>query len=198
MILNEVLQKSIATKYTIEQSLSGIQTSTSTKDLIVASYLALAQQHHSSIVLLIKNNLHSSAAALARPLLEACYRGTWVQLIADDEECEKINTPEYDWNKKKTWQLAKEVDEVLNDKVFHDIYERNIKALNGFTHGGLEQISRQINSEHKIIQPTFTDEELTELLISSNGQLAMTLLAFTVNINDTNLADIAKKLILEE
>jgi hypothetical protein len=198
MTLNETLQKAKDTKQTIEQLLSGIKTGTMTKDLIVASYLALAKQHHSSIILLIENNLYSSAVALSRPLLEACYRGTWVELIADEDECENINTPEYDWNKRKTWQLAKEVDNVLDDKVFHSVYERNIKALNGFTHGGLEQISRQINNKSHIMQPTFKDEELIELLNSSNGHLAMTLLAFAVNINNTDLANISKKLILEE
>lgn len=198
MTLTEALQKAKNIKQTVELSLDGIQTGTTIKDLIVASYLALARQHHSSIILLIENNLQSSAAALSRSLLEACYRGTWVQLIASDDECDKINTPKYDWNKRKTWQLAKEVDDVLHDKVFHNIYERNIKTLNGFTHGGLEQISRQINSEYKIMQPTFTDEELIELLVSSNGQLTMTLLAFALNINNTDLANIAKNLIMEE
>lgn len=195
MTLNDALQKAKDTKQTMEQSLSGIQTGTTTKDLIVASYLALAQQHHSSIVLLVENNLHSSASALARPLLEACYRGTWVQLIADDDECENINTDNYKW--KVTWEIAKEVGEVLKTETFCNIYKNNSPSLHGFTHGGLEQISRQINNEHKIMQPTFTDEELTELLISSNGQLAMTLLAFAVNINNTNLSDIAKKLIMK-
>lgn len=196
MTLVEALQKAKDTKQTIELSLSGIHTGTTTKDLIVASYLALAKQHHSSIIFLIENNLHSSAAALSRPLLEACYRGTWVQLVADDEECEKINTKEYKW--KQTWQLAKGVDEVLKSGTFHNIYKNNSLSLHGFTHGGLEQISRQINSKHKIMQPTFTDGELIELLISSNGQLAMTLLSFAVNIDNTDLANIAKKLIMEE
>ena len=196
MTLDEALQKAKDTKQSVLASLGGITSSSTIKDLIVVSYLALVKQHHASVILLIENNLHSSAVALSRPLLEACYRCLWVQLVADNDECEKIKTPDYDW--KQTWKLAKEVDGALCGGVFHSICQRNIGVLNDFTHGGLEQISRQINYSTHIVEPTFSDEELIVLLVSSNAQLAMTLLAFALNINDKKLIEFAQKLLLEE
>jgi hypothetical protein len=203
MTLDEAIKRSKDTKHIIEQAISGVISRGSTKDLIVAAYLSLAMQHHSAIIVLIENQIPSSAAALARPILEACYRGNWVAVLADIEECEKINSIDYKWS--QTWDIAKQVDEYLMEqntlipfKIFHTIYEKNAPALNGFTHGGIQQLSRQFSEDGTQITPTFRDTELVELLNSSNTHLAMTLLAFAFNEDKHELAQLAQTLITED
>lgn len=202
MTLDEAIIKAKDTKHIVEQAIGGITCGSSIKDKIVAAYLSLARQHHSSIIILIENKEPSSAAALARPILEACYRGNWVAVLADSEECDKINTIEYKW--KQTWDIAKQVDEYLMkqntlipSKIFHSIYKQNAPILNGFTHGGIEQLSRQFSKDGTQIIPTFDDMELVELLNSSNTHLAMTMLAFAFNEDNHQLAQIAQKVIIE-
>lgn len=196
------IQEAKRIEESINEALAGVKTGKSTKDIIIAGYLSLAMQHHSSIILLIENNLSSSAAALGRPLLEACYRGTWFELVCDDEIAKKFNEGEYQL--KLTYILAKEIDQYIeqdetNDvdtSIFHHIYEQNSSTLHGMTHGGMEQIGRQLSEDGETIISTFSDEALVELLISSNSLLAMTLLAFGKNIDDRTLISIARKLIL--
>lgn len=197
--LNEKIKQSkeIATK--VQSVLEGKETGKSTKDLIIAAFLSLTCEHHIAIVTLIEKGIPSSAAALARPILEATYRGTWLVIVANEKDAKKINKPNYKWN--SLWNLSKEIDKVIGTvtidgkqmKTFYSILKRNLISLHGYTHGGLQQLSRQFNKNK--VQPTFTDEELYELLLSSDGHLGMMLLAFGDNVNDQDIIDVGKGIV---
>lgn len=188
------LQEAKQVEKSIEEALQSVQTGESTKDMIVAGYLSLAMQHHSSIILLIENNLPSSAVALKRPLVEATYRGTWFALIAKNKQAEDFNAG--DFTLKKTYKLAKDIDREIKGDSFHYVYEQNSPILHAMTHGGIEQISRQFSKDAKLVIPTFEDEELIEIINASNMNLLMMLLAFGVNIDDSEIMLFARKLIL--
>ena len=86
-----ILEKAEKYEYSIFEALNGIEVNSSNRrELIVASYLTLSIQHYSSIIVLIKNRLESSAFALSRPLYDSIYRGTWVTLVARDREVEQL------------------------------------------------------------------------------------------------------------
>lgn len=193
--LDKAIAEAKKAEHTVGQALSGFTVNDILKEKIVAGYMSIAMYHHRSIILLIEQQLHSSASALARPLLEACYRGTWVSLIADDEISEKINSSTYTF--KPTWEVAKEIDSVIGDEVFYTVFNLNKDVLNGMTHGGIELIARQFDKDGSAITSSFSDEELIELLQSSNSHLGMTLLGFSYNLKNDKLMALAKKLIIE-
>lgn len=188
----------------ISKALSDVRVNDVLKEKILAGYLSLAMQHHNSIIVLVENDILSSAAALARPLLEACYRGHWFALVADDSIIDQFNEGVDIFRSKPTYLLAKEIDEYLEthneeiDKgVFHAIYQNNSPILHGMTHGGMEQIGRQFSEDGTKIKPTFSDAELIELIQSSDTHLAMTLLSFSYTCNNSKLSEIAHSLIMK-
>ena len=197
--LNEAISKSEEIKNKVAQSVKGLEVSDDTKSLIVVAFLCIAQYHHSAIISLIKDKNPTSATALHRPLLEACYRGTWVSLIATDEDAEAINDPNYKWS--SIWKLSKDIGKLLTTEhkedttTFYDILDRNLKSLHGYTHGGLEQLARQFTDTS--VEANYTDDELRELILSADSILAMTLIAFSYNTNNKEIGELAKNILLE-
>jgi hypothetical protein len=59
---------------------------------VALACFAIAQQHHSSIVLLLShpNPMPSSAFSLLRPLAEATFRGFWIARCASDEQINNV------------------------------------------------------------------------------------------------------------
>ncbi len=55
-----------------------------------ASCLAIAQEHHHSIVLLVKHSLYASSFALIRVVFEAYVRGKWLALCATDAQVQQF------------------------------------------------------------------------------------------------------------
>lgn len=198
MSLEQAIRKSEDVAVRVQTIIEGKVHGDGTKGLIVASFLSLAMEHHIAILTLIKSDVPSSAAALARPLLEACYRCTWVSLIASETHAEKINKQKYCWE--STWSLGRQVDTFLSKQkkievtTFLTILKRILKSLHGFTHGGLEQLSRQVSGS--AIRPSYTDEELIELLTGSDASLGMTLLAFSANINSQDVGKVAQDIVI--
>lgn len=181
----------------IGQALSDFTIGKSIKDKISAGYLSIAIQHHSSIINLVEKELPSSAAALLRPLLEACYRGIWFSWIANDNQANAFNKNDGSFELKQTYKLAKDIDRKIQSDTFHKIYEKNSTTLHGFTHGGIEQVTRQFSQDHMLVTPSFKEGELIEILVSSNANLAMALLAFAKNMDNQELEEIATKILLE-
>ncbi len=192
----DALEKAKGIKKSILENIMGVASGSKIKDMIVAGYLSLAIQHHSSIVLLIKKNLHSSAGALFRPLVEATYRGIWFALIASDKQIEEFNAKKLKF--KKTYELAEDIDGEIDGETFHNILKHNSPIMNGMTHGGIEQIWRQFSEKDRTIIPSFKDEELIELIHASSMNLSIMLLYFGMNIKNEELTSFARKLIVTQ
>ncbi|MEJ2437786.1 MAG: hypothetical protein P8Y35_07365 [Sulfurovaceae bacterium] len=193
---SEALLESKHIQEIVGSAVGGTSVGETIKNKIVAGYLSIAMQHHSSIIFLIEKNLQSSAAALLRPLVEAFYRGAWFALVAKDSQAEAFNNSNDSFKLKNTYKLARDIDRQNGDnETFHIAYKRNSKVLHGFTHGGIEQITRQFNDDTSLVVPSFNDEELIEILINSNVNLAMILFVFAININNSKLKEIAEEII---
>ena len=191
--LFEVIKKSDLIDKRIGDSISEFEFTSSSKNNIVVAFMSIILQHHNSIVLLTNENLQSSASALARPLVDALYRGTWVTLVADEEMAQKISKGTECFA--KTEKLAKQIDSTINSTTFSEIWKRNSTTLHGMTHGGVEQLARQFNDDASKVEPSFTDKEMIELLNSSTVNLAMMLLALSYNFKDEKLEALAKEII---
>jgi hypothetical protein len=144
---------------------------------LFAAFLSLAQSHHESILVLAgQERLLGSAFALFRPLVEAAYRGLFAAFLATDEEVENIKAggePYGYFN-----ELAAALDAAFKtDELFVQFGGESWKMLNGYTHGGLEQLARRIDSEGSL-GDHFDPDEVISLLASSTSLLTRTVIPF--------------------
>src|ERR1700730_31269 len=126
---------------------------------LLAIFMSVAQSHHEAILLLAgQERLVSSAFALFRPMVEAAYRGLFVAFLAKDEQIETIKAggePYGRFNK-----LANDLDDKFQTDGMYSQYAGDAwKILNGYTHGGLEQLARRINQEGRL-GDNFDSEEI--------------------------------------
>lgn len=163
------------------------------REKVVAGYLSLAIQHHSSIILLVERNVYSSAFALLRPLFESVYRGIWFSIVSNDDElekfCKKIN---YKFKPIKT--LAKEIDEKEGRKAFVTVCEKILEFLHGMTHGGIGQISRQFDKEGSVFV-SFSDKDLSSLLNNANVLISRLLIEYDKFQDDNTLKKLGEEII---
>lgn len=124
---------------------------------------AIAQQHHSGIVVLLNHPLplQASAFALLRPLAEATFRGFWVARCASDEKVENVLTG--DKKQIDTATIVRELLEAAGQGGTHaGFYSRAWPRLSVYTHTYEESLAPWLRGPD--IEPTFKDEELLALL----------------------------------
>jgi hypothetical protein len=97
----------------------------------------LAQEHHSSIHLLISNDRCASARALVRPLFEAGLRTVWFLEEASDQEIIAIAR-----GREKLPTLG-ELNRLLITQLERPLGAKILQLLNSFTHGGAAALSVQ-------------------------------------------------------
>jgi len=124
---------------------------------------AVAQQHHSGIVVLLSHPqpLHSSAFTLLRPMAEATFRGFWVARCASDEKVENILS-----GAKKQVDTATIVRELLAAVAptgAHDgFYQRVWPSLSAYTHTYEESLVPWISGPD--VEAKFESKNLLSLL----------------------------------
>ncbi len=138
--------------------------------VLLAFFLSLAQSHHEAIIVLCcHERLIGSAYALLRSLVEVVCRGSFVGFVATPEEIETIMQGGEPYGTFK--ELATKLDDVFKMEGLFTRYAGDTwKALNGFTHGGLEQLSRRIGGNGEI-GCHFEQEEVQLLLADSTSLL---------------------------
>ena len=124
---------------------------------------AIAQQHHSGIIVLLSHPLplQASAFSLLRPLAEATFRGFWVARCATDDKVENILTGD-----KKQIDTASIVRELLDAAGQAanppDFYTKVWPRLSVYTHTYEESLSPWLRGPD--IEPKFSEDELLSLL----------------------------------
>ena len=128
---------------------------------LFGGYFSIAHEHFASMLNLLRMHYPASAAALARPHFEACFRGMWVNLKATDSEVDKL----FAWKAPDFPTMAVMLDDIDAGygaegalKLFHIHW----KTLCGLTHTGIEQLSRRFGDT--AILSTFTDEDLIKIM----------------------------------
>lgn len=107
-----------------------------------------------------------SAFALWRPFVEACFRGLFVGFIASKEQVLCV-TQDKEPYPKPFGKFASRLDTTFQtDSLFGKYAGRSWTGLNGFTHGGIEQLDRRMSVDG-IIGEHFDSEEIRELIVSS-------------------------------
>lgn len=143
------------------------------RTVTVIGFVSMLSEYQESFLLLIMHDKAGSAFALARPIVEAAYRGLWINACATDDEIKKFN--EKDKIDLEFGKIAAALDPAHNTgDFFQDFKERTWKILNSFTHGGMLQLGRRFKkhevlnnySEGEIYEMTTTVSTCVLLLIS--------------------------------
>ncbi len=149
----------------IRSQLLGATVPSSPRNDLVWAYVAIVIAHHEGIQSLASQHLLAPAFALLRPQIEAGFRGLWVNLIATDEQVNTIR----DGSEKPFPEFRKmsaDLDTAYRAGGWLQGFSKRWAALNGYTHGGLEQLGRQFRDDGNI-GPNYSDEMVMELLVTS-------------------------------
>lgn len=193
MTLETKIKKSKQIQNKVRKLLKSIENIRTNKEIATSLYMVLAEEHHKSIIFLVENKKTTSAMALLRPLFEATYRGTWIAIVASEEEAEKIlKTDTYKFQLIENY--AKEIDKNIAEPTFYKIFNNNRTMLNGFVHGGREQLTRHFDGNK--IKPNFFDEEIIELLNMATASIEMMTLSVGYALKNEKIIKEATKMIL--
>ncbi len=127
----------------------------------VAACLAVSQQHHNSILILLsrKPPLEATSFALLRLLVESVTRGLWLSHVATDAQ---VNEYARSGTKLDMASMMKKLDEVTGLNSYKALYQKNWSVLSAFTHTGELQVQRWLKSPH--VEPQYSQEEILELI----------------------------------
>ena len=160
-----------------------------------AGCLAIAQDHHHAIVVLLDHNLYASSFALIRVALEAYVRGEWLALCATDEEVEKFVAGEEPPGFGKLLE-ALEQTEAFRAQVLSRIKANSWRAMCAYTHTGGLHVQRWNTA--KAIEPNYSEEEVREILsfaetISALAAVGVASLADDVPAAEKTLAKLKER-----
>jgi hypothetical protein len=139
---------------------------------LVSAYIAIALEHQEAITRLVAMNLYAPALALLRLELEAVFRGLWVNLIADDKQVIAIGQEGEEPFPRPFEKFANELEARYHTDGWLLSFVDKWKSLNGYTHGGLEQLGRRFRPDGNIAS-SYPDDIVTELVTASGTLLIM-------------------------
>ncbi len=146
----------------IDQKLNGIELKGDHRHRIPAQLFDLSLEHAAGILRLVAGASYASAFALVRCEFECFVRGAWLHHRATDAEIEEF--VEKDEIKPKMWELIEALEQAppFQDKLLSSVKDRAWKPMNGYTHGGIHQVSRRLVGNY--IEPFFEDEAVLEVI----------------------------------
>ena len=154
-----------------------------------ASCLAIAQDHHHAIVVLLDARLYASCFALVRVAFEAYVRGEWLALCATEPQVRKFlkgrEPPKID-----LLLSALERTDAFKEGRLSLIKKRTWKAMCGYTHTGGVHVQRWNTSDG--IEPNYSVAELLEVLRFADIISTLSVLGVLSLAND---AEVAEKLL---
>lgn len=158
---------------------------------IAASCLAIAQDHHHAIVVLLDRHLYASSFSLVRCAFEAYIRGEWIALCATDDEVEafaKGGEPP------PMGKLLEQLEQTpaFSAKILSQIKTNQWKAMCAYTHTGGLHVQRWGKDDS--IEPNYSDGEVQEVLSFAEiiGSLAVVGVAYLANNEQIAEAVLAK------
>lgn len=133
------------------------------RNRIAGACFAIALEHQRAVVILFEINppLNSSAFALVRPVFESYLRGMWLSHCATDAQLDAFSK---DAKLPDTASLVNAVEKAgeFDGKQLSGVYKKHWSSFSSYTHTGALQVQRWNTSE--AIEPSFTDEEISEVL----------------------------------
>lgn len=153
---------------------------------MAAGCLAVAQDHHHSIVVLLDNRLYASCFALVRCQFEAYVRGEWLALCATDDEVDAFA------NAHEPPSLARMVEALERTPAFAEMVLSKIKAnsrrsMCAYTHTGGLHVQRWATED--AIEPNYDEAEVNEVLAFAEVFGALAVLGVANLADDQRVAE---------
>lgn len=128
-----------------------------------AGCLAIAQDHHHAIVVLLDSRLYASVLALVRVAFEAYVRGEWLWLCATDAEVRKF-LEKHGWEPPGIGLLldALEKTPAFQEQTLSNIKKRTWNSMCTYTHTGGLHVQRWNTADG--IESNYSKDELLEAL----------------------------------
>jgi hypothetical protein len=147
-------------------------------NMLAVAFFSIALDHREAILCLLRHGARSSAFALARPVYEACVKGSWAHHCATDVELERAFDQEVLPSFDSMVRALGKIKET--NGVFGRSKVLAWEALSDYAHGGMKQVMRWIGSDG--VAPQHSDIEVQELidlmdvygLLSCMGIIAVT------------------------
>lgn len=151
-----------------------------------AGCLAIAQDHHHAIVVLLDSRLYASVFALIRVAFEAYIRGEWLSLCATDAEVRRFlkgkDRPEIN-----VLLEALEKTPAFQEQALSKIKKRTWNSMCAYTHTGGLHVQRWITVDG--IEPNYSKEELLEALRFADIIASLSVLGVLTIANDDAMAE---------
>ena len=177
---NEILSKYFNLIY---ENLNKFEFKLADKNKIYIPLFSSSIEHCISIAVLNRENLTTSMYALVRPAVECFLRAMWVK-YCDEVDSLDDNLTSMHFPKKIEYLIeavSKEVPELENYHSLKTILELTFKNMHDFTHGGIQSIARQYNSDEDILTNARDDDEIESILKLS---VLISLLSYEQKIQD--------------
>jgi hypothetical protein len=129
------------------------------RDALCLLHWSLIFDHHQGMLLLLRHEFHAPAFALMRPLEEAFLR-SFVAMYGTEKQVAALWKGTYNTDFEVVWKQI--YGEIGLEPRFGPWFQKKIKALHGFTHGGREQLVRQTSGSD--IVSSYTDDEVCTLV----------------------------------
>lgn len=175
-VLDQIAAAETMHNFVLQAVPQAFKTDTDEKTIIVALF-SLVVEHHGAILTLLKTGrFDGSAFALVRPLIDAVYRAFWVHFCATPEHLTAIRKGESPYPGLPN--MADEVEKHMNyTGGLFTALKPHVKALHGYTHGGLEQLGRRFDAAGNV-QPNYVTGEKLEVINSTMAYLVMLAVAW--------------------
>ncbi|MBP0597399.1 hypothetical protein J8I26_04740 [Herbaspirillum sp. LeCh32-8] len=168
MELEHLLAKAESLAYRISSELNGQPLPADPRACAAIGCLTVAQQHHSAIIILLRNDMpvHASAFALIRHQIETAFNALWLWYCAGDDEVERFLQ---DGSGKSVRQLVAQVDGVLSGREGAEaaIIRAHWSQLSDFVFSGERRIRHWLESNE--IDAIYAEDAVAELVDLSNS-----------------------------
>lgn len=129
--------------------------------------------------------MYGSSAALARPLIEATIRGTWLSTCGNEKIANDVFSGTHKF--KDLRKLTQDIDAAQGGNVFESQYNLLFPAFHDFTHGAARQILRRFKDGK--VEASFTINELIQLINIANSYLLIMLTNLVSYFNNHKIND---------
>lgn len=148
--------------------------------------MAVAQEHHHAIVLLINQRLYAAAFALVRVAFEAYVRGEWLSLCAKDTEVKRFWKC---WEPPKFGQLIEALERkpAFVEQVLSGLKRQRWRSMCAYTHTGGLQVQRWNTPE--AIEANYDPREIDEVLFFAEWIASLSVIAIARMSSDDHLAN---------
>ncbi|EHR70792.1 hypothetical protein BurJ1DRAFT_1945 [Burkholderiales bacterium JOSHI_001] len=143
--------------------LHGLRLKVDARRRVALACFAIAQQHHSAILILMDRPapLHATAFALLRPLMEATLRGEWVLHCASDEQV--TNFALGGRSQMDMASVIRALEKLHPESEAHRIlYQDNWKIFSAYTHTYEHQVQHWLADAE--VCPSYRPDQIAWLL----------------------------------